>query len=106
MTSIRIVFSTVGNEVEAHRIATRLVEERLAACVNIIPNVTSVYKWKGKVEKEHEILMIIKTRTEKIEALRSRLVALHPYEVPECVVLPVEAGHAAYLDWVAQETAD
>ncbi len=101
----RILFSTIDNAETARRIASTLVEERLAACVNIIPNVTSVYKWKGEIETASEWLMLIKTVQERVPALIARLVQLHPYEVPEAVVLNIEEGHSPYLDWVIRETA-
>jgi periplasmic divalent cation tolerance protein len=95
-----VALSTVGKIEDAQRIARALVEGGTAACVNIVPGLTSVYRWKGKVETEAEILLVIKTRGDRIEKLREALVASHPYEVPELVVLPIEAGHAPYLDWI------
>jgi periplasmic divalent cation tolerance protein len=95
-----VVLSTVGGEEEAERIAQRLVEQGLAACVNVLPGVVSIYRWKGRVERDVERLLLIKTRAERFEALREAIVALHPYEVPEIVALPVTAGHRPYLDWL------
>jgi periplasmic divalent cation tolerance protein len=95
-----VVLSTVQGAEDAERIARALVERGLAACVTIVPGVTSVYRWKGRVETEPERLLVIKTRTQRFEALRKELVALHPYEVPEVIALPLEAGHAPYLDWL------
>lgn len=103
MTDVRIAYSTVGDASAARQIARRLVDERLAACVNIIPNLTSIYKWKGEVETEAECLMIIKTGNDRLERLRERLVELHPYDVPEFVAFPVESGHQPYLDWVMEK---
>jgi periplasmic divalent cation tolerance protein len=95
-----VAFSTVGSAEDAERIARALVERRLAACVNLVPGVVSVYRWKGAVAREGEVLLLIKTRTERLEALREALVTLHPYELPELVALPVEGGHPPYLAWL------
>ena len=100
-----VALSTVGSAEDAERIARALVERRLAACVNVVPNVVSVYRWKGAVEKDEEHLLVIKTRAERLEALRQALVELHPYEVPELVALPVEAGHAPYLAWLDESVS-
>lgn len=95
-----VAFSTVAGREDAERIARALVEGRLAACVNIVPGLTSVYRWKGAVETDAETLLVIKTRGERVEELRSALVGLHPYEVPELIVLPIQGGHPPYLAWL------
>jgi periplasmic divalent cation tolerance protein len=95
-----VVLSTVGTAEDAARVARALVERRLAACVNVVPAVRSIYRWKGRVEEDEERLLVIKTRRDRIEALREALVALHPYELPEAIVLPIEAGHPPYLAWL------
>jgi periplasmic divalent cation tolerance protein len=95
-----VVLSSVGTAEDAARIARALVERRLAACVNVIPGVRSFYRWKGAVEEDEERLLVIKTRRDRFEVLREALVALHPYELPEAIVLPIEAGHTPYLDWI------
>jgi periplasmic divalent cation tolerance protein len=101
-----VLLSTVATREDAERIAQALVERRLAACVNVVPGVVSVYRWKGKVEKEGELLLVIKTRGERLADLKAALLAgLHPYEVPELVVLPVAGGHAPYLDWIAENVS-
>jgi len=100
-----VVLSTVQGAEDAERIARALVERGLAACVSIVPGVTSVYRWKGRVESEAERLLVIKTRQERFEALRQELVALHPYELPEVIALPLEAGHAPYLEWLDASVA-
>jgi periplasmic divalent cation tolerance protein len=100
-----VALSTVGTAEDAERIARALVERRLAACVNVVPGVVSFYRWKGAVEKDEERLLVIKTRAERLEALREALVELHPYEVPELVALPVEAGHAPYLAWLDESVS-
>jgi periplasmic divalent cation tolerance protein len=95
-----VVLSSVGTAEDAARIARALVERRLAACVNVLPGVRSWYRWKGAVEEDEERLLVIKTRRDRFEALREALVALHPYELPEAIAFPVEAGHAPYLAWL------
>jgi periplasmic divalent cation tolerance protein len=95
-----VALSTVGKAEDAERIARALVERRLAACVNVVPGVASFYRWKGELWRDEEWLLVVKTRTEKLDALREALVALHPYELPELVALPIEAGHAPYLAWL------
>jgi periplasmic divalent cation tolerance protein len=88
----------------ARRIGRTLVEERLAACVNVVPGVSSIYRWRGAVEEASEVLMLVKTRAARADALAARVQALHPYELPEVVVLPVRGGSRAYLQWVAAES--
>ncbi len=95
-----VALSTVGTAGDAERIARALVERRLAACVNVVPKVVSVYRWKGEVHRDEERLLVIKTRRERLDALREALVGIHPYEVPELVALPIEAGHEPYLAWL------
>ena len=100
MSDHLVVLSTVAKAEDAERIGRALVEGGLAACVNVVPAVTSIYRWKGKLEREEERLLVIKTRADRFEALREALVALHPYEVPEVLALPVAAGHLPYLEWL------
>jgi periplasmic divalent cation tolerance protein len=100
-----VAFSTVGSAGDAERIARALVERRLAACVNVVSGVVSVYRWKGEVRRDEERLLVLKTRAEKLEALREALVELHPYELPELVALPIEAGHAPYLAWLDESVS-
>jgi len=102
---VRVALSTAPDADTAARIARALVEERLAACVNLVPAVRSIYRWRGRIEDAAEVLLVIKTRAERVEALAARLRALHPYELPELVALPVADGLAPYLDWVAAEAA-
>lgn len=99
-----VALSTVATALDAERIATALVERGLAACVNVVPGVTSIYRWKGVVERDLELLLVIKTRADRFEALREALVSLHPYEVPELIALPVEGGHPPYLAWLDEAT--
>ena len=95
-----IVLTTVGTTFNAVEFARQLVEERLAACVNIAPHIRSVYRWQDKVEEEGEQLLIIKTTQECLSDLRLRLFARHPYEVPEFVVLNIDRIEGAYRDWL------
>jgi periplasmic divalent cation tolerance protein len=99
-----VVLSTAPGETEAARLARILVEERLAACVSRVPGVKSLYRWEGAIEDAEEVLLIIKTHSRRAPDLTRRLRELHPYEVPEILVIPVAAGLAAYLDWVRSET--
>ncbi len=102
MTDARIILTTVALHETAIKIARTLVEERLAACVNVAPSVESFYWWEGKLDHSFEYVLMIKTTAEKVETLQQRLRALHPYELPEFVVLPVESGSDAYLGWVRE----
>ena len=100
MTDKRIVLTTCSSVEEARTIAHALVDRRLAACVNIIPGVESIYRWKGEVERATEYLLVIKTAASAFASLRDALGALHSYEVPECIEIAVNDGNAAYLDWI------
>ncbi len=103
---IRIVFSTIDDARKAEELATTLVSEKLAACVNIIPRVESVYHWQGTVEKAEEILLIVKTGEGRLHELMNRLRELHPYDLPEIIALPVDTGLPEYMKWVAEITND
>ena len=102
MTDKRIVLSTAGSEDEARKIATHLVERRLAACVNIVPQIESVYRWQGKVESSREWLLLIKTTVERFSSIRDAIQQLHSYELPECIAINIEDGSAAYLEWIGE----
>jgi periplasmic divalent cation tolerance protein len=104
MTTARIILTTAGSQEEAGKIAHALVERRLAACVNIVPQIESVYRWQGKVETVQEWLLLIKTQAELYERVRDALKELHSYDLPECVMLEVTAGSQEYLDWIAKNT--
>jgi len=95
-----IVLTTVPENLDAGAMARVLVEERLAACVNILPAMTSVYRWEGQVEEATERQLVIKTTNDAVSALRARLAGLHPYDVPEFLVLPVADGADTYLSWL------
>jgi periplasmic divalent cation tolerance protein len=104
MTNARIVLTTAGSQEEARKIANALVERRLAACVNIVPHVESIYRWQGKIETAEEWLLLIKTQAELFDRVRNAVKELHSYDLPECVMLEVAAGSPEYLDWIAKNT--
>jgi periplasmic divalent cation tolerance protein len=106
MDEFIIVYVTVGSPDEGDRLAHALVEERLAACVNRVKAVQSVYRWQGKVEQSEEELLIIKTKRELFGRLRSRVQALHSYSVPEIIALPILEGNEGYLKWLADEVSE
>lgn len=99
-SNVRIVLTTVANNEEGERLARILVGEGLAACVTLIPGVRSIYRWQGKIEDAAETMLLLKTDTGQLAALEARLHALHGYETPEFLVLPVEAGSDGYLEWL------
>lgn len=103
-TNVRAVLTTAPNTEVGALIARALVEERLAACVNVIPGVRSIYCWKDEVQDDPEVVLIIKTRADRCEALAARIKDLHPYDVPEVLVLPAVGGSADYLAWIETET--
>ena len=100
-----IVLTTLSGDADAASLARLLIDERLAACVNVLPVMTSIYRWKGVVEQDREQQLVIKTTAPRLEALETRLRALHPYEVPEFLVIDVAGGSAAYLDWLEEATS-
>ncbi|MGA8277314.1 MAG: divalent-cation tolerance protein CutA [Rhodanobacteraceae bacterium] len=102
--SALIAFSTVANDAAARRLARALVDERLAACVSRVPGVTSTYRWQGEVREEAEVLLVIKTTRERLDALQLRLAELHDYQAPELLAIEACAGLPSYLAWVADET--
>lgn len=100
----RLVLSTACSRAEAERIARALVDERLAACVNLVPGLTSLYRWQGEVESAEEILLLIKTTLENLERVEAAIRRLHSYEVPEFLVLHPESGGKGYVDWLFHST--
>jgi len=105
MTDKRIVFSTAGSQEEARRIAHHLVDRQLAACVNLVRGVESVYRWQGKVESSQEWLLLIKTTAEKFDDVRDAIRQLHSYDLPECIAIAIEDGSADYLEWIGESVA-
>jgi|SRR5579859_962684 len=104
MTPMCVVLTTAGSSDEAKRIARALVERRVASCVNIVPGVESVYRWKGQIESAEEWLLVIKTRSQRFEDVRAAIEELHSYDLPECIMLEIAEGDKAYLDWLARNT--
>jgi len=101
MTNQRVVLSTAGSQDQARRIAEGLLARRLAACVNIIPRVTSIFRWKDdRIQEDEEWILLIKTTEQAFDQVRAALKELHPYEVPECIALPIDAGNKEFLDWI------
>lgn len=105
MTDKILVLTTTGSERDAGNIAHTLIERRLAACVNILPKVASVYRWEGKVERAEEWLLIVKTVQESFEKVRDVIKELHPYELPECISISIENGSGEYLKWIEESVA-
>jgi periplasmic divalent cation tolerance protein len=101
MSDKKLVLTTASSKEEAQKIAHALVERRLAACVNIVPQIDSVYRWQGKIEEAQECLLIIKTTSAAFERLRAAIQELHSYDLPECICVPIEAGSAEYLKWIS-----
>lgn len=105
MTDAILILVTAGSETEAETIAKTLVEERLAACVNLVSPIRSIYRWEGKITDDREWLLMIKTQAARFAAVAARVTALHSYQVPEVLAVPIQAGAEAYLRWVRAETA-
>jgi periplasmic divalent cation tolerance protein len=100
MTDKRIVLTTCGSQEEAEKIAHHMIERHVAACVNIVPKITSIYRWKDKIESQSEWLLLIKTNADHVARVREAITVLHSYELPECVVLAMEDGSEQYLKWM------
>jgi periplasmic divalent cation tolerance protein len=106
MSRARVVLTTAGSQEEAKKIAHALVERRLAACVNIVPQIESVYRWQGIVDTATEWLLIIKTQARAFERVRDAIQELHSYDLPECVMLEVAEGSGEYLRWITENTTE
>jgi periplasmic divalent cation tolerance protein len=104
MSKHYLVLSTIDSQEVAEKLAHHIVEERLAACVNIISDIASVYKWKGTLEHATEHLLVFKSTQERLPRLIERIKELHTYELPEVIALPIEDGHLPYLDWIVSQT--
>ncbi len=100
------ILVTTPDNTTAERIAYQLLEKKLAACINIVPNLTSIYKWMGKIETSQETLMIIKTKTELFEEIKKEIRRIHPYQVPEIISIPIQDGNKEYLKWIEEETTN
>jgi periplasmic divalent cation tolerance protein len=101
---VSIIYSTTGSIEEARKIARMLVEEKVVACVNIIPKIESIYRWKGKIEEDNECVLLAKTTDKNIDKTIQRIKELHSYDVPDIVAIPITHGFKEYLDWVKDET--
>jgi len=102
---VRVVLTTVPDAEVGARLARTLIEEKLAACVNLVPGVRSFYRWQGQLEDASEVMLLVKTRADRCAALAARIQALHPYELPEVLELSASGGSAAYLEWVGRESS-
>lgn len=102
MTDKRIVLTTCASQEEAEKIAHYLVENRMAACVNILPRIQSIYRWQGKVDSAAEWLLLVKTTLERFPQVRAAIRTLHSYELPECVAIAIEDGSPSYLEWIGE----
>ena len=103
-SQILVVLSTVPSQETGRELARKLVDKRLAACVNVIPGLVSIFEWDGKLTEDSEALMVIKTTDKSLDSLISTLSEIHPYDIPEIIALRVEGGHSAYMDWVRSMT--
>ena len=103
---VSLVLTTVPDPETGERIVRQLVEERLVACGSLLPGMTSIFRWQGAVQREGEVLVLLKTRAGAVERLFRRVPEIHPYEVPELLALPVAVGHPPYCGWVVGETAE
>jgi periplasmic divalent cation tolerance protein len=101
-----VVLCTVGKVEDAEWMAREVVERHLAACVNVLPPMTSVYRWKGEIERTEEVLMVIKTTADRFDALREAILSMHNYELPEVIAIQITAGHAPYLAWLDAAVGD
>jgi periplasmic divalent cation tolerance protein len=99
-----LILCTCPDQATAERIAETVVGERLAACANLVPGLTSVYRWEGQIQRDTEWLLLVKTQAAVYPLLETRLRELHPYQTPEIIALPIQTGSAAYLDWIADNT--
>ncbi len=104
MSQVLFVYATASDAAEAERIGEAIVDERLAACANVIDGMRSIFRWQGSVQKGREAILILKTREDLFDELKQRIVELHSYELPCIVAMPIAMGHEPFLDWVASET--
>ncbi|MBW2242781.1 MAG: divalent-cation tolerance protein CutA [Deltaproteobacteria bacterium] len=102
---VQLVLVTAPNGEVAAQLGRTLVEERLAACVNVVPGLRSIYRWEGEIQDDAEVLLMVKTRADRLDSLTRRVQELHPYDVPEILALPIAGGSQAYLAWVRSEAS-
>lgn len=103
---LRLILTTAPSQAEARKIARALVERKVAACVNIIPKIESIYRWQGKVESAEEWLLVVKTTQARVKTVEKAIRELHSYELPECIVVPIEGGSREYLRWLGEQVKD
>jgi len=101
---VAVVYTTIDNEMDARKIANTLVEEQLVACVNILPKIESIYRWKGNIEEDSELTLLAKTTDENVKNTIDRIKELHTYELPDIIVLPIIGGLKEYLEYIDNET--
>ena len=106
MTDFRIIYCTVPDFETAQKISRSLVDKKYAACCNILPNITSVYRWQGKIESDSELLIMIKSGTGRYAEIEKEILRLHPYDVPEIIAAPVVEGNSSYLKWIKESIKD
>jgi periplasmic divalent cation tolerance protein len=104
MQNVQVAMCTIDSRTAAEALAQALLERRLIACANLVPGVESIYRWQDRVEKSSEVLLILKTTTDRAEELKTAVSELHPYDTPELLLLPVTEGLGKYLAWVEKET--
>lgn len=105
MTNYCVGYTTVPDLVTAKNLARSLLEKKLAACVNILPNMTSIYSWQNQIEESQELVLIIKTQTQHQAKLEETLLEIHPYKCPCLIFLPISGGHFSFLEWIGKETS-
>lgn len=103
---ITLLYTTVKNKLEAENLASKLLEERLIACANIHPSITSLYRWQGAVEKEPEVPILLKTHTDRVDAAMARIAELHPYDTPCILTLPIDKADPSFVEWIFSNTRD
>ena len=101
---VTIIYTTINDEQDARKIANFLIQEQIVACVNIIPNIESIYRWKGRIEEEKEYILIAKTVDENVNKTINRIKELHNYEIPDIIAVPIIDGNTDYLDYIKRET--
>jgi periplasmic divalent cation tolerance protein len=106
MTGFAVVLVTASGLEEGNKITAAILDKRMAACVNIVPKISSLFWWQGKIDAADEVLLIIKTRASRVNDIIDTVKRIHSYSVPEVIALPVMAGHGAYLDWIAGEVGE
>ena len=106
MTGFAVVLVTASGLEEGNKITATILDKRMAACVNIVPKISSMFSWQGKIDAADEVLLIIKTRASRVNDIIDTVKSVHSYSVPEIIALPVMAGHGAYFDWIAGEVGE